>query len=215
MGKRFVGWQGRRNRLEHGRRKLRAAVIEEVGTAAACWRRMWSFPEFMASNQTGLTDHAGNFPDWIELHNTGDATANLNNYFLTDDSGNPEKWRFPTGVNLAAGGYLVVFADSSTTSTVTWTTPSPGTEYHTNFSLGASGEYLGLINAADDSVAFQYAPTFPPQTSDISYGLLNSDDPNKRRYVSPTCRARALKTRRRLRRRLIRWRARRIRGRCQ
>ncbi len=177
MGKRFVGRQGRRNQLQFGRQKLRAAVIEELEQ-----RRMLAanvvISEFMASNQTGLTDHAGDRPDWIELHNTGDATANLNNYFLTDDSGNPEKWRFPTGVNLAAGGYLVVFADSSTTSTVTWTTPTPGTEYHTNFSLGASGEYLGLINAADDSVAFQYAPTFPPQTSDISYGLLNSDDPN-------------------------------------
>ena len=127
--------------------------------------------EFMASNSKTLKDAAGDFPDWIEIHNAGDADANLNDYFLTDDSGNPQLWQFPNQT-LSAGAYLVVFADDTDTA------PVANTELHTNFKLSASGEYLGLINAADDSVQFAYSPEYPPQTSDVSYGLSDANDPN-------------------------------------
>ncbi len=109
--------------------------------------------EFMASNSTTLKDAAGDYPDWIEVHNFGSSGVNLNNYFLTDTTGNPEKWRFPVQT-LAAGGYLVVFADSQDIAVA-------GQELHTNFNLSAGGEYLALVNAADDSVAFAYSPQYP------------------------------------------------------
>ena len=144
----FAGRRNSRYPSKNRSLKLRAAVIEALEQ-----RQMLSanlvISEFLASNQSGLTDAAGDHPDWIEIHNAGDATANLNDYFLTDNSGDPEKWRFPVQ-NLSAGAYLVVFADSTNTP------PVANTELHTNFSLGASGEYLGLINAADDSVQFEY-----------------------------------------------------------
>jgi hypothetical protein len=126
--------------------------------------------EFMASNSSGLQDQYGNYSDWIEIHNAGNADANLGDYFLTDNAGNPEEWRFPNQT-LAAGAYLVVFADGMNNAVA-------GQELDTNFKLSASGEYLALINAADDSVAFAYSPSYPVQSADISYGLSNSDDPN-------------------------------------
>ena len=41
----------------------------------------------MAANDTTLEDpdEPGEYPDWIELRNTGVEPINLNGYFLTDD----------------------------------------------------------------------------------------------------------------------------------
>ncbi len=129
--------------------------------------------EFMASNSNGIVDSFGDHSDWLEIHNAGDASANLNDYFLTDNASDPEEWRFPSE-SLAAGGYQVVFASGRDLAVA-------GQELHTNFKLSADGEYLGLIRASDDTPQFEYAPTFPAQTSDISYGLFNADDPNSAR----------------------------------
>src|SRR5439155_11096030 len=46
-----------------------------------------------------------------------------------------------------------------------------------NFKLDAAGEYLALIRAADDTAQFEYAPAYPPQSKDISFGLSDSNDP--------------------------------------
>ena len=48
---------------------------------------------------------------------------------------------------------------------------NPGAPLHTNFKLGASpGGYLALVRP-DLSIATQFAPTYPPQAADISYGF--------------------------------------------
>ena len=73
-----------------------------------------------------------------------------------------KRWLFPA-TNLTAKGFLVVFA-SGKNRTV------PGLPLHTDFSLKASGEYLALLKP-DSSVATEFAPEFPPQYPDISYGL--------------------------------------------
>ena len=51
--------------------------------------------EFLASNSNGLKDELGNEEDWIEIQNTGVATANLSGWYLTDESGNLRKWPLP------------------------------------------------------------------------------------------------------------------------
>src|SRR4051812_28604601 len=89
--------------------------------------------EFLASNDTSIQDSFFSHEDWIEIHNAGDAAANLNDYFLTDNSGNPEMWRFPAQ-SLAAGANLIVFASNRNLAVA-------GSELHTNFKLDAAGEY--------------------------------------------------------------------------
>ena len=133
--------------------------------------------EFLASNDNSILDSFGNREDWIEIHNAGDAPANLNDYYLTDSAATPTKWRFPIQ-NIAPGEYLVVFASNRNLAVA-------GQELHTNFALGAGGEYLGLIRASDLGAQFEYAPSFPPQSSDVSYGLFNSDDRNSARISFP------------------------------
>ena len=119
--------------------------------------------EFMASNQSTLQDEDGDYSDWIEIHNTGITDVNLENWYITDGDGDLTQWQFPAR-NLTAGGYLVIFASSK---------DRLGAELHTNFKLGASGEYLGLVQPNGDIIVSEYAPQFPPQSADWSYGLYN------------------------------------------
>ncbi|HEX2748793.1 MAG TPA: LamG domain-containing protein, partial [Verrucomicrobiales bacterium] len=46
---------------------------------------------------------------------------------------------------------------------------TPGSPLHTNFKLDSEGEYLALIKP-DLSIATEFAPSFPPQLPDTSYG---------------------------------------------
>lgn len=59
-------------------------------------------------NYSTLADENGEYPDWIELYNTGVDTVNLFNYALSDNPSQPAKWRFPS-IKLAPGGFLPVF----------------------------------------------------------------------------------------------------------
>ncbi|NTW24582.1 MAG: T9SS type A sorting domain-containing protein [Lentimicrobium sp.] len=46
-------------------------------------------------NYSTLPDEDGEFPDWIELYNSGSSTVNLLNYSISDKLSNPVKWVFP------------------------------------------------------------------------------------------------------------------------
>src|SRR5688500_7135284 len=119
--------------------------------------------EFMARNETGLRDEDGAFSDWIELHNSGSAPVNLDGWYLTDTTNNLTKWRIPA-TNILAGGYLVIFASGKDRAT-------PGAPLHTSFNLSGSGEYLALVRPDGVTIASEYAPLFPEQFDDISYGI--------------------------------------------
>jgi len=118
--------------------------------------------EFMADNKTTLADVDGQFSDWIEIYNTAATNVNLAGWALTDDATHVKRWIFPS-TNLVAKGFMVVFASSKNRAI-------PGAELHTDFSLKASGEYLGLLRP-NGTVATEFSPTFPPQYADISYGI--------------------------------------------
>lgn len=107
--------------------------------------------EFMASNQTTLADEDGAY--WLELYNAGVDPVDLTGWYLTDNALQKNKWQMPA-VTLNPGGYLVIFASGKNRSVV-------GNPLHTNFSLSAAGEYLGLIKPDGTTVIDEYAPTFP------------------------------------------------------
>jgi hypothetical protein len=117
--------------------------------------------ELMASNATVHRDRFREYPDWIEIHNTASESANLAGWYLTDDPENLTKWTFPD-VTLDAKAYVVVFASGRNLP--------EANQMHTNFELDAQGDYLALVRP-DGAVTHAYAPVYPAQFSDISYGL--------------------------------------------
>jgi hypothetical protein len=118
--------------------------------------------EFMASNNHTLLDQDGDASDWIELYNLGTNTVNLNGWHLTDNASNLAEWTFPA-TNLPPNSFMIVFASDKNRA-------AAGQELHTDFSLSSSGEYFALVRP-DGTVAQDFAPNFPPQLSDVSYGF--------------------------------------------
>ena len=117
--------------------------------------------EFVALNQSSLRDADGDSSDWIEIVNGSDVATNLAGWHLTDEAARPGKWTFPS-TPLGPGGFLVVFASGKDRTVA-------GQELHTNFRLNNEGEYLALTRP-DNSIASEFAPSFPPQGPDIAYG---------------------------------------------
>lgn len=134
--------------------------------------------EFVASNRANLIDGDGNAPDWIELYNAGATSVPLAGWCLTDDRRNLHKWSFPANAVLRGGAYLVVFASGQPTADYV----DKKGYLHTNFALDKDGEYLALVDP-EGTVVQEYAPSFPPQQTDISYGLWQGEP---RYFATPT-----------------------------
>ncbi len=155
-------WQGKARARRPGARRTGVLCLEGLESRELLAANV-IISEIVASNASGLKDNFGDESDWIELFNAGDETADLTGWHLTDDNTAPTKWTFPAA-SLAAGGSLVVFASGRDVI-------APNGEFHTNFSLSAAGEYLGLIKADGTTIAHQFSPKYPAQTTNYSYGV--------------------------------------------
>ncbi len=120
----------------------------------------------MAANDTTLADEDGDFEDWVEIYNTGPEAVSLSGWYLTVKANKLTKWTFPA-VTVPADGYLVVFTSGKERN-------DPAGTLHTNFSLSAGGEYLGLVRPDGETVAYEFAPEYPAQITDVSYGVAGS-----------------------------------------
>jgi hypothetical protein len=146
--------------------------------------------EFVASNESGLSTRIRATPtsafsgglrhfDWIELRNLSSSPLDIGGYHLTDNDANPTKWEFPTGTTIPASGQLVVFASGLELDNPTLDERG---YLHTDFQLGAEGEYLALT--APDRTVLQEFPVYPKQFTDVSYGITASQIPGY--FLTPT-----------------------------
>ena len=133
--------------------------------------------EFMADNDTSISDEDGDVSDWIEVRNSSASAVDLTGWYLTDDSTDLSKWRLPAA-SLDAGDQLLVFASGKDHAT-------SGAELHTNFKLDKQGEYLALVEPDGQTVAFAFSPTYPEQFDDVSYGL-SADGATTGFFLTPT-----------------------------
>ncbi len=136
--------------------------------------------EFMANNTKSLNDNYGNQSDWIEILNPGTTAGNLLGWYLTDDTNNLTKWKFPSRT-VDPGQYIVVFASGRNET-------NNAAFLHTSFQLNNTGEFLALVDP-NTNIISAFAPTYPNQTADVSYGR-DRLNPNITGYFSvPTPRA--------------------------
>lgn len=131
-------------------------VVVEIGLEADFDVRI---NEVLASNGGSILDpDFGDSSDWIELLNLGPDTADLTGYTLSDDSEDPEKWAFPAGTTIPAGGYLLVWCDDRNVAL---------DDLHSNFRLGAGGEDAVLYDTSHSAVVD--STTYPALGSDESW----------------------------------------------
>lgn len=116
--------------------------------------------EFMADNETVLEDpdDPGDFPDWIEIYNSGDVSVDLNGMYLTDDLTDLTQYPITSTVMIDAQGFVIFYADGESGQGV----------LHTNFGLRANGEEVALVDSDGVTIIDSYA--FGEQTADISEG---------------------------------------------
>ncbi|MBI3416366.1 MAG: lamin tail domain-containing protein [Verrucomicrobia bacterium] len=117
--------------------------------------------EVMAANVSSVKNGT-KYSDWIELFNAGSNTVSLTDWSLSDD-GDARKFVFPSGLNIPARGYLVVWCDAAT--------DTPG--LHSGFALNQSGESLFLF---DDRTNRIDAVSFGLQLADLSIGRTDAAD---------------------------------------
>ncbi len=169
-----------RNRLRLSRRSVAPGRLAKTQTSDAKGRRRLRLEslekrivldavisEILASNVDGLRDEDGDSSDWVEIYNPTLSPIDLTGWSLTDDPTDIDQWTFPS-VTLPADEFLIVFASGKDRSVA-------GQELHSNFQLTRSGEYVGLYQPSG-TLASEFAPTYPVQTMNVSYGLAFRND---------------------------------------
>ena len=120
--------------------------------------------EVCTKNNNVVTDDDFNqFVDWIELYNNQSTNYNVSGYFLTDDTINKTKWKFPSNATIFSNDYLIVWADDKDTLI---------NNFHANFKLSTNNECVALYDTDTNLVDLV---VYPDQYGNISYGIAPLD----------------------------------------
>lgn len=110
----------------------------------------------MACNQTGWTDEAGDFEDFIELCNNTNQTVTVGGMYLSDSAAANQRWQIPTGTKIGANSTLRIWTDGE---------PDEG-PLHASFRLNRNGERVMLF---DNNNVLVDAVIFPRQRPDVVF----------------------------------------------
>ncbi len=117
--------------------------------------------EWMAINDSTVTDEFGECDDWFEIYNSGTSAVDISGFHLSDDLSEADKWTIPTGTVVQAGEFMLVWADNDTEQN------GPTNELHAGFKLDGDGEAIGLYTP---DLTMVDAVTFGTQSEDVSQG---------------------------------------------
>ncbi len=110
--------------------------------------------EFMSSNDTFYPGPNNDYPDWIEIYNTGETTIDLGGWYITDNLDDIKKDSIPTGFSdqttIPAHGFIVLICDGKGID---------NGPLFTNFKLSSGGESIGL---SKDGKVFTDSLTYGP-----------------------------------------------------
>ena len=119
--------------------------------------------EVASKNDTEAAPDGGYY-DWIELYNGGDETVDLSGWGLSDGKKDLKKFVFPNGTTLAAGAYLVVWADGVGDN------GSSRTGLYAAFGISADGETVYL---SDTEGNLRSRLAVPALRKNTTYGRAN------------------------------------------
>ena len=154
---------------QEGYAAFRASTVLEPGALV--------INEICASSITTLADEDGEYPDWIELHNTSSRAIDLSGYALSDSPDSLVKWRFPQGAVIEPNGYYVVFASGKDRAA------APGSWPHASFKLRSNGETVIL---SDIQGRMLDLVTYDLLEADTSWGRDEEGGTGFKRFGQPT-----------------------------
>lgn len=123
--------------------------------------------EIMCSNdQTPVPGVDDDFPDYIEIYNTGDTPINMGGWYCTDNLEDTLQYQLPTDqpelTTVPGHGFLILSCDGL------------GEGIHTNFKLSSAGESVGLSKdgtSYEQEITFGDGQAVPLPPTDNSVGL--------------------------------------------
>jgi len=113
--------------------------------------------EICSSNAGILMDEDGDYPDWIEFKNVGDASVSMKGWSLSDRVDTQDAWLFPD-VILEPKDHLLIFASGKDRRLVR-------DSLHTSFRINADGEPVVLRDAEGRVVDAVRLGALEPDTS--------------------------------------------------
>ena len=120
--------------------------------------------EIAGNNQSGLSDSAGVFVDWLEVYNAESNAVNLSGYFLSDDTLNLTRWKIPINndslLTVDSLGFKIFFADGETQKGAS----------HLPFKLNSEGESVILSFLDDQELVIIDEISYSNQPNDFSTG---------------------------------------------
>lgn len=160
-----------------------AVIVDFPGTSspgAPNYVANWTGPflnEILARNRRAAVAPWGEYADFVEIHNPGPGPALLDGLALGRASGSGRnRWSFPAGISLPAGGHLVIWCDNTRPATT-----GPGSALNTGFALDGESDEVLLYNAQGqvvDRVAYGLqVPDLPLGRVDGSWRLLGRATP--------------------------------------
>jgi hypothetical protein len=131
-------------RLPDGAQSV-VAFPGSVSPGASNYLLNWSGPvlnEILAINRGITTMASGRAADWVELYHPGPGAFDLGGMSLSVGRMQPGEWEFPAGLEMEAGGYLVVWCDNQQPA-------SSGLveELNTGRGLSGNGDAIHLFDA--------------------------------------------------------------------
>ena len=129
--------------------------------------------EVLFRNTYSILDSYGDHADFLELYNAGEQAVALQEYYLSDDFGQPMKWRCPERT-LQPGEYFLIFLTGRA---------STDHEVHAPFSVSGGDDGLQLFHRASRSV--QQIPWSDKVPKNTSMGLQSDGTILYYRYPTP------------------------------
>lgn len=132
--------------------------------------------EYSCANISQTPDNYGEYNDWVELYNAGSSAANIGGYHMSDNVNKPNKWAFPAGTTIPAGGFLRVICSGRDVVSGIW--------YHTNYKMTqCKPEEVCFSNASGNILD---SMTLRRNQSNHSWGRTTDGGTNWSVFMTPT-----------------------------
>lgn len=132
--------------------------------------------EVQTINVSTQQDNYGEFPSWVELYNPNPDTLNIEGWYVSNDPGDVNYFRFPydnDSTKISPHGFMLLWGDGQTQQGIR----------HLNFTLNANGECFIL---SKPNSAFSDSTCYGLIAADHSYGRISDGNTSWQNFVIPT-----------------------------
>jgi hypothetical protein len=126
--------------------------------------RILCINELQSENRFTLFDNRREADPWIELYNPGPKPLSLEEFSLSDNYFQFQRWRFPKGAVINPGQYLIVWLDGEAEQ-------SNSDQFHCSLRLNPKGGSLALSMLIQGKPMVVDYLDYPALDTDLSYGL--------------------------------------------